>query len=298
MSVTYFRSDGWVKSSTGPAIPGAQVFVCTQPADTADYPPTPLASIYSDPAGLIPLSQPILTDGFGHYDFYAPSGTYTLVVAFGGSIQQVYPDQSVGAVIASGLLVLNNPIVNPNFNDTIPSAPPGYVNVSWQFSGGYVSACVPISASGATIEINGSVITGGVPNFNNTTPAAPAGNTNVLWQHDSSGNISAYVQTSSISTSVNNQSGSYVAALSDNNNLIVISSASSNTLTVPPNSSVSFPVGSTLTIIQGGAGQTSFLAGAGVTINTPSSLLARAQYSTISVIQVATNVWNAAGDLQ
>lgn len=93
---TYFRSDGWVKATTGAAIPGAQIYVATQPANVAFAPPTPLATIYSDPDGLVPITQPILTDGFGHYDFYVLPGTYSVVVALGGIIQQVYPDQSIG----------------------------------------------------------------------------------------------------------------------------------------------------------------------------------------------------------
>lgn len=34
-------------------------------------------------------------------------------------------------------------------------------------------------------------------NFNGTTPAAPAGSTNVVWQNDASGNVSAYVASTS-----------------------------------------------------------------------------------------------------
>ena len=98
----YFRSDGWVKTTLGPAIPGAQVFVCTQPANTNSAPPSPLANIYADNAGLVPIAQPMLTDGFGHYDFYAEAGVYTLVIAYAGTIQEVYPDQSVGAVGSGG----------------------------------------------------------------------------------------------------------------------------------------------------------------------------------------------------
>jgi hypothetical protein len=99
MAITnYFRSDGWVKSVTGAAIAGAQVYVCAQPANVASAPPSPLALIYSDPNGLVPITQPIITDGFGHYNFYALAGLYTVVVALGGLIQQVYPDQSLGGV--------------------------------------------------------------------------------------------------------------------------------------------------------------------------------------------------------
>lgn len=93
-----FRTDGWVKSATGAAVPGAQIYVCSQPANTVVAPPSPRATIYSDPQGLVPITQPIITDGLGHYDFYAVGGLYTLVVALSGVIQQVYPDQSVGGV--------------------------------------------------------------------------------------------------------------------------------------------------------------------------------------------------------
>ncbi|SRR5216683_4248429 len=34
-------------------------------------------------------------------------------------------------------------------------------------------------------------------NFNGSVPAAPAGNTNVVWQNDASGNVSAYVPSTS-----------------------------------------------------------------------------------------------------
>lgn len=90
-----FRSDGWVKTVLGQAIAGAQVYVCTQPANIVN-PPTPLASIFADPLGNDPITQPDPTDGFGHYFFYVPYGTYTVIVVNGGNIQAVYPDQTIG----------------------------------------------------------------------------------------------------------------------------------------------------------------------------------------------------------
>ena len=96
--INYFRMDGWVKTVQGYAVPGAQVWVCLQPANVASVPPSPLVNIFSDHSGLVPITQPILTDGFGHYDFYAQPGTYTIVIAIGGVISQVYPDQSIGGV--------------------------------------------------------------------------------------------------------------------------------------------------------------------------------------------------------
>jgi hypothetical protein len=96
---------------------------------------------------------------------------------------------------------------------------------------------------------------------------------------------------------INNQTANYIAALSDNNNLVNMTMAVSGTVTVPPNSSVAFPIGAVLTVVQAGIGQITFVQGAGVTINTPASLATRTQFSTISVIQTATDVWLASGDL-
>ena len=102
MATNYFRYDSWTKTAQGPAVPGAQIYVCTQPANVNSAPPSPLASIYSDPNGLVPVTQPLIADGFGHVDFYALAGLYTIVVAIGGIIQQVYPDQSLGGVGTGG----------------------------------------------------------------------------------------------------------------------------------------------------------------------------------------------------
>jgi hypothetical protein len=99
---------------------------------------------------------------------------------------------------------------------------------------------------------------------------------------------------------LNNQGSSvatYTAVIGDANQLITMSDASASTFTVPPNSGVAFLVGTVLSISQLGAGQITLTAGAGVTINTPSSLTTRAQYSTVAVVQTAANVWLALGDL-
>lgn len=89
------RFDMWVRSTVGPAAAGAQVFLCTQPA-TVSTNPTPQAQLYSDNAGLVPISQPLVADGFGHVDCYVAAGAYTVVVVYGGSLVLSYPDQAIG----------------------------------------------------------------------------------------------------------------------------------------------------------------------------------------------------------
>src|SRR6185295_816080 len=116
--MAYFRSDGWIRSVAGSSVSGAQVYVCSQPADESTLPPTPLADIFSDPNGVVPILQPVLTDGFGHYDFYVLPGFYTIVVAHGGETQQIYPDQPIGVAggAVSTLVLQVNGVENLNQN--------------------------------------------------------------------------------------------------------------------------------------------------------------------------------------
>jgi len=78
--------------------------------------------------------------------------------------------------------------------------------------------------------------------------------------------------------------------------IIETTSASAVNATIPPNSSVSFDVGTVLGLCQVGTGQAAFVAGAGVTFRVPGSLLARAQWSEIYARQRAVNEWVISGD--
>lgn len=96
----------------------------------------------------------------------------------------------------------------------------------------------------------------------------------------------------------NTQSGTtYTAALADAGRCVEMNNSAANTFTVPPNSSVAFPVGTVIEVCQYGAGQTTIAAGAGVTIRNPSSLTTRAQFSTVTLRQRAANEWVLTGDL-
>jgi hypothetical protein len=96
----------------------------------------------------------------------------------------------------------------------------------------------------------------------------------------------------------NAQVASYTLVLADKDKLVEVSNASANTLTVPLNSSVAFPVGTQITILQTGAGQTTITATGGVTINATPGLKLRAQWSSVTLIKRATDTWVALGDLQ
>jgi hypothetical protein len=98
-----------------------------------------------------------------------------------------------------------------------------------------------------------------------------------------------------ISTSA--QSDSYTLVLADKTKIVEMSVAGANTLTVPLNSSVAFPVGSQINILQTGAGQTTIAATAGVTINATPGLKIRAQWSYATLIKRATDTWVLVGDI-
>jgi hypothetical protein len=87
---------------------------------------------------------------------------------------------------------------------------------------------------------------------------------------------------------------SYIATLSDANNLVTMDCSTAGTFQIP---ALAFPIGTVLAVQQLGVGQITITAAGGVTLNTPSSVTVRAQYSTIGAIQVSANVWTAIGDL-
>lgn len=93
------------------------------------------------------------------------------------------------------------------------------------------------------------------------------------------------------------QTASYTLVLADAADIVEVSNASANNLTVPLNSSVAFPIGTQINILQTGAGQTTVVATSGVTINATPGLKLRAQWSSATLIKRATDTWVLIGDL-
>jgi hypothetical protein len=97
---------------------------------------------------------------------------------------------------------------------------------------------------------------------------------------------------------INAQVASYTAVLTDDGKLVTMSNASANNFTVPPNSSVAFGIGTQINIAQLGAGQTTLVAGAGVTINSAGTKLKlKEQYAVATVVKTGTDEWFAVGNL-
>lgn len=101
------------------------------------------------------------------------------------------------------------------------------------------------------------------------------------------------------SYTINVQSGtSYTAVLGDAGNMVAMTNAAANTVEIPPNADVAFPVGTRIDLAQDGAGQTTVLAGSGVTINSRHTLKLVGQFAKGSVIKRDTNEWDLVGELE
>lgn len=99
-----------------------------------------------------------------------------------------------------------------------------------------------------------------------------------------------------LTTSFNQKTASYTLVLSDKDKVVEMNSGSALTLTVPNNSSVAFEIGSSVNILQTGAGQVTVAGAAGVTINSTPGLKLRAQWSFATLIKRASNTWVLIGD--
>lgn len=121
---------------------------------------------------------------------------------------------------------------------------------------------------------------------------------------NTTGNYSNQNQRDFIVSTVNvapvrsNFTTSKTLALTDISNCSEMNSTSATTVTIPPNSSVAFPVGVWTEVYQANTGQVSIVAGAGVTIVTPSTLILLGQYAQIRLLQRAANVWVLSDELQ
>ena len=120
---------------------------------------------------------------------------------------------------------------------------------------------------------------------------APTSSTDAIRQSD----IDIY-----FGNNINAQTGTtYTLALSDVGQLIQYTNSSAITLTIPPNSSVAFPIGTEIEVLQNGAGEVTITEGSGVTVNSKDSkTVTNGQNITVFLKKTATDTWLLAGDLK
>ncbi len=111
-------------------------------------------------------------------------------------------------------------------------------------------------------------------------------------------NSAASIALSKLADVVTNaQTASYTLVLGDRSKIVEMGVGSANTLTIPPASSVNYPIGTQINVLQTGSGQTTITPGAGVTVNGTPGLKVRAQWSYVTLIKRASDSWVAVGDL-
>lgn len=99
---------------------------------------------------------------------------------------------------------------------------------------------------------------------------------------------------------INAQSGTtYTLVAADAGKLITSSNGSAQTITVPPNSSVAFDVGTQIIVQNIGSANATLAQGSGVTINSKdSNKEIDGQYAAATLIKTATDVWSLIGALK
>ena len=183
------------------------------------------------------------------------------------------------------------PIASPTFTG-VPSAPTATLGTNTTqiattaFVAAGLAALVTLPAQGGNA---GKFLT------TNATTASWA----TIQQSDVSGLVTALSLLAPLSLSVNTQAATYTLVLSDAGKQVEINNASANFLYIPTDASVNFPVGTTIIVVQLGAGLTTIAAvtPGTTTVNATPGLKLRAQYSTATLIKRAANNWIVSGDL-
>ena len=99
--------------------------------------------------------------------------------------------------------------------------------------------------------------------------------------------------------SINTPTASYTLILSDDGKLINMDVATANNLTIPLNSSVAFPIGTTITVVQYGAGETTIDPAVGVVVRSAGARYKLyEQYSSATIQKIGTNEWLLIGDTE
>lgn len=97
---------------------------------------------------------------------------------------------------------------------------------------------------------------------------------------------------------ISTKASSYTLGVTDRGKIIEMNSSSANNLTIPTNANAAFPIGTQITIVQLGTGQTTIAAAAGVTIRSlAGALKIAAQYGAASIVKRGTDEWVAFGSL-
>lgn len=129
-----------------------------------------------------------------------------------------------------------------------------------------------------------------------TAPTAAAGTSTTQLA------TTAFVAATLVAT-VTMKTASHTLVLADAGTILEMNSASAQVFTIPPNSSVPFPIGTTVELVRLGAGTVTITPGAGVTLPNSvegagtSSRTITSQYTSASLYKRATDTWVLSGSI-
>jgi hypothetical protein len=164
--------------------------------------------------------------------------------------------------------------------------------LAYAYTAGAAGATGPTGPIGATGPQGSTGVTGPTGPIGATGPSGPSGPTGPTGPTGATG-----PQGVNPATSFNQQTGTtYTLVLADDSKGVELSNTGAITLTVPLNSSVAFPVGAQITLVQTNTGQVTVVGAGGVTVNATPGLKLRAQWSSATLLQRAANSWILIGD--
>jgi hypothetical protein len=170
-------------------------------------------------------------------------------------------------------------------------------SLAYAYTAGAAGATGPTGPTGSVGPSGATGVTGPTGPVGATGPSGATGPTGPTGATGASGATGAGGV-----EAVNAQVGTtYTFVLTDRDDLVTASNSSSQTYTIPLNSSVAFPTGSLVNLIQIGTGQVTVQGAGGVTVNSTGATSAtpktRARYSVMTLIKAGTDTWYATGDV-
>ena len=283
-----------------------------------------------------PAGYNLVADGTGGVIFQAGStGALTSVVGI-SPISSIISGNTVSVILNANYQTAGSYQASGNYASSVSATLPisasistaGAVSISidttgfqsagsYQASGTYVNAVIgtsPASVSTASGTSTVSIVAGSINSTHLSATSVgssqliaqavgtaalssgAAANGTVLTANGSGAASFSAISAPSLTVAQNAQTASYTLVLTDQDKLVEMNAATALNITVPPNSSVAFPTGAQVHVLQVGAGQVTVVAGTGVTVNSSDGLKLRTQWSPATLIKRATNTWVLMGD--
>jgi hypothetical protein len=195
-----------------------------------------------------------------------------------------YSSTAFVKMTASGTFALDAVVYYPNSN------PNGYTTNT-----GTVTSVSALSIGTTGSDISSSVANASTtPTITLNIPTASSSNRGAL----SASDWTTFNGKKDSLNSFSRKTASYTLVLGDKDKVIEMNVGSANTLTIPTNASVAFTIGTEITIMQYGAGQTTIAQPGGVTIRSKGGYLKIAdQYTGVTLVKVGTDEWYLIGNL-